>query len=91
MEHNEDTVKELFKDHGILTVIFTKANGDKRQMTCTKDMEIIPEEFHPKPLGPGQEPKKKNPLLCTVFEIGVGWRSFYYSKIISIEVMTPTE
>lgn len=85
IKYTEDSIAELFKKHGTLKVIFTKADGSTRQMICTKDMEKVPVEFHPKPLQEGQEPRKKNPLLCNVFEIGVGWRSFYYEKVMDVE------
>jgi len=83
-EYTEESLNQLFREVGTLKVKFIKADGSERQMICTKDMEKIPKEFHPKPLDPGKEPRKKNPLLCNVFEIGVGWRSFYYAKIISV-------
>jgi hypothetical protein len=44
----------------------------------------IPEAEQPKT----QRKKDINPTLVTVYEEGVGWRSFHSTKVISYEVIT---
>lgn len=85
MEYTKEIVNGMFKEHGRLKVVFTKADGSERHMVCTVDMEDVPKEFHPKEVAEGEKRRERPPGLSSVYEIGVGWRSFYYSKIISVE------
>ena len=85
VEYTKEKIDRMFKDYGMMIVTFTKSDGSKRVMKCTKDLENVPEEFHPKISRDGKKSRKQNPLLCNVFEIGVGWRSFYYAKVESVE------
>lgn len=87
MKFNRDSITKQFKNSPTLTVTFTKANGDERVMTCTVDLDLIPEDKHPKPLATGQEPKPLSDTTHTVWEIGTGWRSFKYENIISVEAL----
>lgn len=85
-EFTKEFVDGEFKKNGILKVTFTKADGSTRVMVCTKDLDNVPEEHHPKGEGEDRPGRKPNDLLCNVYEIGVGWRSFYYAKVQDIEV-----
>jgi hypothetical protein len=84
MDFTKENITEKFKQHEIWRVVFTKANGDEREMTCTKMMHLIPEELHPK----GSDPKPESETACNVYEMQVGWRSFRYDRIISIDPVT---
>lgn len=65
---------------GNVRVVFTKSDGSERTMVCTKRMDVIPTESHPK----GQRPT--NDYLCTVWDLEAnGWRSFNFDKVISYE------
>lgn len=86
-KYSEEEVLALFDKHGILIVTFTKANGDKRMMECCRNPELDP-DFVPDPPKEGVDASGRKPVtgLCNVRELGVGWRSFYYAKIIDVAV-----
>jgi|TARA_X000000950_G_scaffold39111_1_gene41812 hypothetical protein len=64
----------------VLVVTFNKLNGDERVMTCTKNLESIPEESRPKT---DKEPPKGN---VNVWDINAkGWRSFKYDRVTKVE------
>ena len=76
------TQEELNKwlREGVLVVTFNKLNGDERVMTCTKNLESIPEESRPKT---DKEPPKGN---VNVWDINAkGWRSFKYDRVTKVE------
>ena len=65
---------------GTLVVTFNKLNGDERVMTCTKKLDLIPEDSRPKT---EKEPPKGN---VNVWDINAnGWRSFKYDRVTKIE------
>lgn len=64
---------------GVVSVAFTKKDGSKREMACTLDSSIIPEEFAPK----GVERAKPVESL-SVFDVEKSeWRSFRWDSVIS--------
>ena len=65
---------------GTLVVTFNKLNGDERVMTCTKKLDLIPEDSRPKT-------EKTSPKgNVTVWDINAkGWRSFKYDRVTKIE------
>jgi len=75
--------------NGNVYVDFTKSDNTLRTMLCTKRLENIPTQFHPK----GTKIQKldengdvKNTNLITVFDIeNSGWRSFNYTTITNIK------
>jgi hypothetical protein len=63
---------------GPVCVTFTKADGTDRVMHCTKWMELIPEENHPKTESAGGNASDN----ITVFDLEKGgWRSFNITKV----------
>ena len=63
---------------GPVSVTFTKADGTDRVMHCTKWMELIPEENHPKTESAGGNASDN----ITVFDLEKGgWRSFNITKV----------
>ncbi len=75
-----ETILDLFATNDKVKVIFTKKDGSKREMTCTRKLGMIPEQFHPK--GAGKEITDTLP----VFDLEAsGWRSFKIDSILSIE------
>ena len=75
----EEKLVEILQT-GVLIVTFNKLDGDERVMTCTKNMENIPEESRPKT---NSEPKKGT---ITVWDINAkGWRSFKYDRVTKVE------
>ena len=64
-------------------VSFTKVDGTIRNMLCTNNFDLIPEEFHPKG---SDKPKAYNPNIFRVYDLeNNGWRSFMIDKVISFE------
>lgn len=78
-----DMTKESVKDalrNGILTVGFTKTNGEVRQMRCTLRSDMIPAT----PVVEGKTPKKENPDVQAVWDLDKGaWRSFRFDSLNS--------
>ncbi len=67
---------------GPVTVTFTKKDGETRVMKCTLEESAIPEEFRPKPLAEGQEPRKRSEDSLSVWDLNAnGWRSFIYRNV----------
>ena len=63
---------------GPVSVTFTKADGTDRIMKCTKWMDLIPEENHPKKESTGDNTSDN----ITVFDLEKGgWRSFNITKV----------
>ena len=63
---------------GPVSVTFTKADGTDRVMKCTKWMDLIPEENHPKTQSTGDNTSDN----ITVFDLEKGgWRSFNITKV----------
>lgn len=63
---------------------FTKADGTKRKMKCTRDPSLIPKADAPKTVAESQKPV--NQKSVTVYELGVGWRSFRTESLLTINV-----
>jgi hypothetical protein len=70
---------------GPVSVTFTKADGTDRVMKCTKWMDLIPEENHPKKESTGDSTTSDN---ITVFDLEKGgWRSFNITKVKEYSVV----
>jgi hypothetical protein len=85
---NKQKLLEQLRD-GVVTVSFTKVNGERRDMQCTLNETLLP----PKPTLNEQfeamaTPKRKdNPAVQSVWDINVkGWRSFRWENVIEEEV-----
>lgn len=64
-----------------VTLTFTKANGETRVMTATRNLSLIPTEDHPKGTG---ECGPTN--IIRVYDTeNQGWRSFNIDSLISYE------
>ncbi len=71
---------------GLVTVTFTKKDGETRVMTCTLSELEIPEEHRPKPLAEGQEPRKRSNANLSVWDVNAeGWRSFVLANVKRVE------
>jgi hypothetical protein len=69
---------------GPVSVTFTKADGTDRVMKCTKWMDLIPEENHPKKESTGDNTSDN----ITVFDLEKGgWRSFNITKVKEYSVI----
>lgn len=78
-----DSAREYLKNllsNQVMRVRFTKRDGTERTMLCTRSMELIPEENHPKGTN-----IKENPDVLRVWSTdSEGWRSFRYDSILGV-------
>lgn len=66
---------------GKIFVTFIKADGSKREMTCTTDSTMIPSEFLSED---SDEDHVYNTDLYKVFDLNLqAWRSFRGNRVIS--------
>jgi hypothetical protein len=62
---------------GTCRVVFTKVNGDERDMTCTRVLDKIPMEDRPK-----GDDSLLNEETLRVFDVKAqGWRSFRVNSV----------
>ncbi len=83
----DDILKQLRE--GVITVIFTKVNGDERVMQATLKADLLPAVVE-KVLAEGEPPpapKKPNPSVLAVYDVNApGWRSFRWDSLKSFQV-----
>ena len=75
--NRDDILKQLRE--GVITVTFTKLNGDEREMDCTLNMDIIPSNKMPKGDDTPELREGLDSILkaIRVFDTGLeDWRSF---------------
>ena len=103
-KYNSESEKKIVREglhNGIMTVHFTKKNGDTRVMSCTLKPEIIPVEFHPKvkeeqanDQSDNVEMEKtegKEDKICAVYDINAkGWRSFAWERVKDVQYGIPS-
>lgn len=78
----------VFDENIKVKVEFTKKDGSNRVMLCTKNMDIIPPENHPKPLKEGEEPKAPSDVVCNIWDLeSNGWRSFRYDSVLKVTIV----
>lgn len=62
---------------GVQQLTFTKADGTTRVMNCTRNLEIIPLDKHPKTVLVDSENDR-----ITAYDVdAAGWRSFKFSAL----------
>lgn len=82
IDMNNESVKNALHS-GIVTVDFTKTNGETRQMRCTLRSDMIPAA----PIVEGKAPKKENPDVQAVWDLEKGaWRSFRFDSLNSVTI-----
>lgn len=76
-----DWLLGLLKDNNTSTTItFTKKDGSTRIMRCTRNMHLVPEEFHPK------ESVTDSGTSIRVFDLDKQeWRSFIAENVTHID------
>lgn len=82
IRHYLSVLAEQYLDAGeIITVTFTKKDGTERTMLCTRNMNAIPQDKHPKGTG-----HKKSEWIMVVFDLEKGeWRSFDEGSVLSVQ------
>lgn len=81
--YTEEEMKGYFKEFTTLKVTFEKKDGSLREMVCTRDLGLVPEQHLPK----SDTVKINPPGLMNVYELGVGWRSFHCGSLRSVEAV----
>ena len=67
---------------GAHQICFYKTDGSVRDMTCTKDLDLIPEVDHPS----GTGKRSSSDTTVTVYDMEAnGWRSFVLENLITID------
>jgi len=86
MEYNRNEMLTLLREN-TCQVLFTKVNGEERNMTCTLMHKLIPVEQLPKGTALTEE-RKENENTIRVFDVNAsGWRSFRIDNIKSFKVV----
>ncbi len=67
---------------GVAKVVFTKVNGERREMNCTLVEDLMPVRSE----DPSNQTRKENPEVQSVWDIDKqAWRSFRWDKLIEDE------
>jgi hypothetical protein len=81
---NRDEILKQLRE-GVITVTFTKLNGDRREMDCTLNMNTIPKEAHPKTDGNVREGVDTTIGAIKCYDVNAkGWRSFLLTSVIKV-------
>jgi hypothetical protein len=90
-EHRDvlmDAIHQKYLEHlreGVCRVTFTKKDGTERNMTCTLDMDRVPEDHMPKTDGNRKE-EGVVPESVRVYDLEKqGWRSFRMDSVTVFE------
>jgi hypothetical protein len=79
---SKDEIIELLQS-SIIVVEFNKKNGEFRRMTCTLNLDIIPQDKIPKTT---QDYANKNNTAVRCFDIDANdWRSFIVDNVTKVE------
>lgn len=82
MKEKWEAAQKLFELNDTWKVTFTKKDGSERVMVCTRKLEKIPVENHPK----GN--KEINYEVMPVWDLeSGGWRSFKIDSILNMEMI----
>lgn len=83
-KYTKKELKELLiKNECVVT--FTKVNGDKREMPCTLDPIMMPEDTRKVVK---ESTRKENPDVINVWCTDKkGWRSFRIEKVIDVSIV----
>lgn len=77
-------------ENSVTTVVFTKVNGEQREMKCTLLSEYLPKtDVAGKQLLTETLTKEENPSTLRVWDVeNNGWRSFRMDSINSVTSLT---
>lgn len=86
-QYDRDLLKDLI-GKGKVIVEFTKLDGTHRIMTCTSNLDLIPEEFHPR----GDKAVRKSAPAADnekfAFDlVKQGWRTITLDRVQSYETV----
>lgn len=87
-------IKSILQDElnrgSVLVVKFTKSNGEKRVMRCTRNMSLIPAPpvTEDKSDKPQRKPRKQPEGVAVVWDLEKSdWRSFRHDSVESVIVV----
>lgn len=81
-ELDKTHIEKLFSERKPVQVVFTKADGSRREMTATRDPRLIPAEKAP---SGESEYRTENDKQIRVFDTDLQeWRSFNLDRLLSI-------
>ena len=76
-------IKDILKENSVVTVFFTKVNGESRVLQATLSPDFIPEEHRPT----GNTPRIQSEDAICVYDVeNEGWRAFRVEGITHIEI-----
>lgn len=79
MQTTKEKIQAVLRQ-GECEVVFTKANGDEREMVCTLNSEYLPDFDPDAPKGESNETED----VVTVWDVeAAGWRRFRIDSLIS--------
>ena len=82
---------KLLLSQNVLTVDFTKLDGDKRIMTCTLREDIKPAATKADPLSQ-KKVREVSDAVVSVWDVNAkGWRSFRYDRINAVDIVDEYE
>jgi len=82
---------KLLLSQNVLTVDFTKLDGDKRVMTCTLREDIKPTATKSDPMSQ-KKVREVSDAVVSVWDVNAkGWRSFRYDRINAVDVVEEYE
>lgn len=83
---SKDRMKQFLKQ-GVVTVTFSKVNGDTRKMNCTLLPEYLPKQDISNLLVEQRNQKTDNPSTIAVWDVDArGWRSFRLDSVHKVEI-----
>jgi hypothetical protein len=84
MEVWDKTILKQTLEYGVHTVVFTKLNGEVRELYCTLDSTEMP-VVEKKLLTENETPRKANDNSLSVWDLDKkAWRSFRLDSIIEV-------
>ena len=82
---------KLLLSQNVLTVDFTKLDGDKRVMTCTLREDMKPAATKADPLSQ-KKVREVSDAVVSVWDVNAkGWRSFRYERINKVDIVDEYE
>jgi len=76
---NKEEIAQRAKN-GIITVTFTKVNGDTRVMKCTLNSSHLPQQMDIE-----EQSSRQNDSVLAVWDVEAnGWRSFKIANVIEV-------
>ena len=82
---------KLLLSQNVVTVDFTKLDGDKRVMTCTLREDIKPTATKSDPMSQ-KKVREVSDAVVSVWDVNAkGWRSFRYDRINAVNIVEEYE